>query len=381
MNTKYGEFRLGSEVFSVKNPLTIAEIGTSHNGSIEKAKRLIDKASEAGARAVKFQIVYADEILHPDTGYVNLPTGKIPLYERFKSLEVSIEFYRELAAYSRSKGLLFSASPFGIRSACELASLKPDFIKIASPELNYVQLLKYCAQFNIPMVLSGGVSFLSDIEKAVNLIRHENPGLSIALLHCITAYPAPEKEYNISLINNLSRIFCIPAGVSDHSLDPVLVPALTLTAGGFIIEKHICLSRNEKGLDDPVALEPEMFKKMCSFLKEFSYKDSERTIEELKKLGYCPDLINEVIGSGEKRLSEAEKNNYGRTNRSIHYLKELNAGSVITEKDIAILRTEKILSVGEPPEMLDYFIGAVLQQDVKAGEGLLTQHFLKKGLE
>lgn len=200
---KYGYFKLGSEIFSVENPLTIAEIGTSHNGSIQKAMNLIDAAAEAGARAVKFQIVYADEILHPNTGYVDLPTGKIPLYERFKSLELPISFYKELAEYSRSKKLLFSASPFGFRSAEELAALKPDFIKIASPELNYVQLLKYCAGFNIPMILSSGVSILKDIEKAVSFLRSENKDLPLALLHCITSYPAPEKEYNVSVIKNL----------------------------------------------------------------------------------------------------------------------------------------------------------------------------------
>lgn len=378
MNTKYEEFRLGSEIFSIKKPLTIAEIGTSHNGSIQKAKNLIDAAADAGARAVKFQIVYADEILHPNTGYVDLPTGKIPLYERFKSLEVPISFYKELAEYSRSKKLLFSASPFGLRSAAELVSLEPDFIKIASPELNYVQLLKYCSRFNIPMILSSGVSLLKDIEKALNVLRSENKDLSLALLHCITSYPAPEKEYNISVIKNLNNIFGIACGVSDHSLDPILVPALTLASGGFIIEKHICLSRQENGLDDPVALEPEMFKKMCKFLKKISYQDKELIIDELRKLGYCSNLINEVIGSGEKKLSEAEKNNYGRTNRSIHYLKNLNAGAVISEKDVAVLRTEKILSVGEAPDMLDHFIGAVLQQEVKAGDGLLIRHFLKK---
>ena len=121
MCTKYGAFKLGSDIFSVENPLTIAEIGTSHNGSIQKARNLIDAAAEAGARAVNFQIVYADEILHPNTGYVDLPTGKIPLYERFKSLELPISFYKELAEYSRSKKLLFSASPFGLRSAEELS--------------------------------------------------------------------------------------------------------------------------------------------------------------------------------------------------------------------------------------------------------------------
>ncbi|UTC66227.1 MULTISPECIES: N-acetylneuraminate synthase family protein [unclassified Treponema] len=376
MYNKCEEFKLGSEIFSVKNPLTIAEIGTSHNGSIKAAEALIDAAAEAGARAVKFQIVYADEILHPNTGYVDLPTGKIPLYERFKSLEVSIEFYKELAEYSRSKKLLFSASPFGFRSAAELAALKPDFIKIASPELNYVQLLKHCAKFNFSMILSSGVSLLKDIEKALNFLHSENKELQTALLHCITSYPAPEKEYNVSVIKNLSRIFGIACGVSDHSLDPILVPALTLASGGFIIEKHICLSRNEKGLDDPVALEPEMFKKMCSFLNSFSGKTYDEIIEGLIKLNYSAELINEVLGSGEKKLSPAESRNYGRTNRSIHYLHDLKKGDVITDKDIAVLRTEKVLSPGVEPEMFDSFIGVVLQRPVTAGEGLLMQDFL-----
>ncbi|UTC74326.1 N-acetylneuraminate synthase family protein [Treponema sp. OMZ 792] len=375
---KSGVFKLGSEIFSVKNPLTIAEIGTSHNGSIERALKLIDAAAEAGARAVKFQIVYADEILHPNTGYVDLPTGRIPLYERFKILEVPIAFYKELAEYSRAKKLLFSASPFGLRSAAELAELKPDFIKIASPELNYVQLLKYCAKFNFPMILSGGVSLLKDIEKALNVLRSENKNLNLALLHCITSYPAPEKEYNISLVDNLSRVFDIACGVSDHSLDPVLVPSLTLASGGFIIEKHICLSRKEKGLDDPVALEPEMFKKMCSTLKALSQKTYGEIIEYLKNLNYSLELINEVIGSGEKKLSPAESKNYGRTNRSIHYMQDLKKGDVISDKDIAILRTEKILSPGAAPDMFDDFIGAVLEKNVKSGEGLLMEHFLKR---
>ena len=378
MCTKYGAFKLGSEIFSVETPLTIAEIGTSHNGSIQKARNLIDAAAEAGAKAVKFQIVYADEILHPNTGYVDLPTGKIPLYERFKSLELPISFYKELAEYSRSKKLLFSASPFGLRSAEELASLKPDFIKIASPELNYVQLLKYCAGFNIPMILSSGVSILKDIEKAVSFLRSENKDLPLALLHCITSYPAPEKEYNVSVIKNLSRIFGIACGVSDHSLDPILVPALTLASGGFIIEKHICLSRKEEGLDDPVALEPDMFKKMCSALNSFSKKTYDEIIEGLTKLNYSIELINEVIGSGEKKLSPAESKNYGRTNRSIHYLHDLKKGDVMTDKDIAVLRTEKILSPGEAPEMFDSFIGAVLQRAVKSGEGLLMEDFLTR---
>jgi len=371
--------KLNGKTFCKTNPLIIAEIGTGHNGDINRAKKLIDAAYSSGANSVKFQIVYADEILHPNTGYVNLPTGAIPLYKRFKELEVPAEFYAELADYTRRKDLLFSATPFGIRSADELAKLKPDFIKIASPELNYIQLLKYCAAKSLPMILSTGVSLLADIEKAVGAVHSINEKLPIALLHCITAYPAPESEYNVSLIRNLNAIFNLPIGLSDHSMDAVLVPALSLAYGCFIIEKHICLSRNENGLDDPVALEPDMFKQMCHALKKYSEYSPDEIINDLIKLNYSAKKINEVIGLGEKKLSSAEKENYGRTNRSIHYMKDLKKNSIIKKDDIAILRTEKVLTAGAHPEMFDIFAGAVLQRDVTSGSGTVIEDFIARG--
>ena len=125
----------------------IAEIGTSHGGNIEKARKLIDCAAENGADFVKFQWVYADEILHPETGFVNLPGGKIPLYDRFRELEVSPDFFKECMDYAHSKGLRFMCSPFGLRSLEELVSIHPDAVKIASPELNHIPLLKKLAEY------------------------------------------------------------------------------------------------------------------------------------------------------------------------------------------------------------------------------------------
>ncbi len=372
------DFKLKNNAFSEKKPLIIAEIGTSHNGDINRAKLLIDSARDAGASAVKFQIIYADEILHPNTGFVKLPTGNIPLYDRFKSLEVAPEFYQELADYAKNSGLLFSASPFGLRSTKELADLNPDFIKIASPELNYTQLLEYAASFNIPMILSTGVSKLSDIDKAVNSVQEKAPDLPLSILHCVTSYPAPEDSYNISLIRNLRNIFDIPVGLSDHSMDPVLVPSLSLYFGGFIVEKHICLSRKEMGLDDPVALEPSQFKQMCDALNKYASFEKAHIIEDLIQEGYAKEKIEAVIGTGKKQLSYAEKANYGRTNRSIHYTRDLEMGSRISEGDLAILRTEKVLSVGEAPDTIDYFIGGILQKSVKAGDGALFTDFIKK---
>jgi sialic acid synthase SpsE len=386
----------------------IAEIGTAHGGNIEKARALIDEAASCGADIIKFQWVYADEILHPDTGFVNLPGGSIRLYDRFKALEVSPDFFRECLEYTHQKGLLFACSPFGLRSLEELASIKPDAIKIASPEVNHIPLLRACASYygKIPIILSSGVSTLGDIEKAIALLtggkklgKEENGMVlpPLTLLHCITFYPAPEDEYNVRCVDTLRQIFGIPTGISDHSLSPILVPVLTTAFGGTMIEKHITLSQETDGLDDPVALEAEQFAQMVHavhqaqallnrYRKDFDASKTVRT-EVLESNGktlildaaqaeiirqlcdeFGKEKVMRIIGSGAKKLAPAESANYGRTNRSLHYMTSLSKGHVISQEDISVLRTEKVLTPGISPDFLGTVTGKVLEHDVKAGE-------------
>jgi NeuB family protein len=362
-------FHCGETEFSSdKHVLIVAEVGTSHGGSLTKAKQLIDAAVDCGADAVKFQIVYADEILHPKTGIVDLPTGKISLYENFKRLEVGTEFFEACAEYCKRKKVLFSASPFGAKSAQELAALKPAFVKIASPELNYVQLLEQVAKQDLPVILSSGVSHLSDIETAITVLK-KCLTKDIALLHCITSYPAPEEEYNISLLETLQKIFGVAVGISDHSKNEYLVPALSVSCGAAVIEKHFCLSNDDGGLDDPIALTPDAFTKMVMFVRECTGLAKEECVQKLLQKRFSKELIKKVLGTGEKKLADSEAQNYGRTNRSLHYIHDLKSGHRLTEDDIRILRTEKILTVGDAPALLPYFLGSVLQCDVSAGSG------------
>lgn len=369
--------------------LIIAEIGTSHEGSREKAFELIDAAAASGADAIKFQWVYADEILHPKTGFVKLPTGNIPLYERFRQLECSRDFYREMVEYVHKKGCKFCCSPFGVRSLRELFELEPDIIKIASPELNHYKLLEELNRLRteqaaggktpVPVILSSGVSKLSDIEKAIAITGKQN----VSLLHCITSYPAPETEYNLKLIHNLKAVFGIECGVSDHSLDPVLVPALSVYCGGTVIEKHITLSRKTSGLDDPVALEPEQFALMVhvvhqceAVLNRYGIETGkERILQQLSEQ-FGMEKLEAVLGDGVKKLALAEEANYGRTNRSLHFMTGLKKGHVIQPEDIGILRTEKILTPGISPEFYDSIIGKILSRDAEDGEGVLFSHFM-----
>lgn len=366
-------FRIeGTTFYAHKKVMIIAEIGTGHNGSLQKAREFVDAAFEAGADAAKFQIVYADEILHPDTGFVSLPGGKIPLFDRFRELEVDPGFYAEIGRYCRSRGLIFLASPFGLKSLAELELLNPACVKIASPELNHFPLLRSAASLKRPLILSSGVSTLADIERA---LEATTGAAERALLHCVTSYPAPEEDYNLSVLESLSAIFGIPVGVSDHSLDPLLVPLLAVAHGALIIEKHICLSRADPGLDDPVALPPEEFSAMTKAVRESLTKsgdpDSLRKgiIESLAEK-YGREKIDRIIGNGIKRLAPSEKANYSRTNRSLHFVTKLKAGHPISAEDVRVLRTEKVLTPGLSPEWIDTVVGATLTRDVTAGSGV-----------
>ena len=250
------------------NPLVIAEIGTGHGGDPVKASELLHAAREAGAGCAKFQHVYAREIIHPDTGLVPLPGGPVSLYDRFVGLETEPDFFAVLKEKAETLGLLFLCTPFGARSARELTEIGVRAVKVASPELNHVELLDEIARMALPTILSSGVSTLGDIERAVDRLRSAaGHGPSLALLHCVTAYPAPAEDYNLRILEPLSVLLGLAAGVSDHSRDPVLVPALSVCAGASIVEKHICLSRSDPGLDDPIALPPEEFLRMTDAIR------------------------------------------------------------------------------------------------------------------
>lgn len=351
--------------------LVIAELGTSHGADPVKAAELIEAAAEAGADCIKFQIVYASEILHPNTGEVQLPGGKIRLFQRFKELETEPEFFAKMKEKVEKKGLIFLCTPFGLKSARILKELNPKCVKIASPELNFTALLKEIASYKLPVFLSTGVSKLGDIEKALSYFPKNLPGgeTGICLLHCVTAYPAAPEDYKLRLLPNLSAIFGVPVGISDHSLDPCLIPALGTAMGAPVIEKHFCLSRNDPGLDDPIALPPEDFARMVKAIRRAEKDKPETTIENLS-LQYGSELVEAILGDGVKHLAPSELNNYERSNRSLHAVRDIAKGEIINADMVSSLRTEKNLRPGLPPDWEERIIGRKAAASIPAGEGI-----------
>jgi sialic acid synthase SpsE len=192
----------------------------------------------------------------------------------------------------------------------------------------------------------------------------------------VTSYPAPEEEYNLRVLEGLRRIFGVSVGVSDHSEDPELVPALAVSLGANMVEKHFTLSREGGGLDDPIALEPGAFRRMSATIRRVEEilriggGDGPPRIREEFREAYGSQRVDAVLGDGVKRLAPSEARYYGRTNRSIHARAEIPSGHVIRHEDVALLRTEQNLTPGLPPEFLEEVIGTRVSRTIPAGEGV-----------
>ena len=342
----------------------IAELGTGHAFDLNQAYKLIEAAGEAGADCIKVQIVFADEIVHPLSGQVMMPGGAVPLYDRFKEYEKDGEYYAKIKDYAEKSGLLFLCSVFGLKSLEIAKKLHISLVKIASPELNHYPLLKEIAAWGKPALLSTGVSLLVDIERALEIMKQD-----VILLHCITSYPAPENEYNLKVVPSLSAVFGVPVGVSDHSLHPVLIPALAAISGACVIEKHFTILKTGPGLDDAIALNKEEFAQMVKAVKKAESLSPEGALAWLNE-EYGEERVNAILGNGIKSLAPSEINNYYSTRRSILALKTINKGEIFSEGNIALLRSEKNLKPGLGPEFLPVIYGKKARQRIEAGKGL-----------
>ncbi len=369
-------------------PYLIAEIGSAHRGDLSLARELIHAAAEAGADCAKFQIIYADEILHPSVGLVNLPGGATALYDRFRLLERDIEFYDSLRRECERCGVDFLATVFGKRSLKLLGDLGERRVKIASPELNHIPLLRATRRFAMDapdraaaaadwsppaLILSTGVSTLSDIERATETTRP----CRVALLHCVTAYPAPASQYNLRIIPALRSLFGAETGVSDHTLLTSALSVLAFAVGATIVEKHICLSNRGGGLDDPIALTPKRFASLRRELDAAAEYPADRLLSELR-IRYGAPFVERALGDGVKRLACAEKSSYGRTNRSILARRDIAIGERLDESNCDILRSERNLAPGLAPRFWSIISGCELRRALRAGSGIQWSHVLDR---
>jgi N,N'-diacetyllegionaminate synthase len=319
----------------VGNVHIIAEAGTNHNGNPKLAKILIDTAVKARADSVKFQIINPEHLYLPGKykfGHYDI-TEVIAIRQKTRLAD---EVYRDLAEYAKNQGIAFSASVFDPEGLNLLASMNPPYIKIASTDLNNILFLRKVAEKGIKMIISTGMSPLSEVEHSVNeLVR--TGFRDIVLMHCVSAYPANLASMNLGFIDTLKTIFGFPVGLSDHTQGSIAA-CISLTKGVSFIEKHFTLNKNQEGFDHKYATEPD---ELIQFIEDLHNSYLALSKPE-KKIGKDEDYVKE------------------RARRSIYAARHIRKGETITEEDILIVRPSNILSA----EQVDNVLGKKARTDI-----------------
>jgi N,N'-diacetyllegionaminate synthase len=325
--------------------IIIAEAGVNHNGSMELAKKLIDEARLAGADFIKFQTFITELNISKDAKksvYQEESTGKWETqFEMVKKLELSFNDFFELKHYCEKVGIEFLSTGFDKPSVDFLDSLNPSFYKIPSGEITNKPYLQHIAQKGKNIILSTGMSTNGEIEAAIAVIEAEGIARDrITVLHCNTEYPTPMNDVNLLAMNHIARELGVKVGYSDHTLG-IEVPIAAVVLGACVVEKHFTLDRSLPGPDHAASLVPNELKAMVSAI---------RNVEEA------------IGGSGIKEPSESEMKNISVARKSLHTLKELNAGVMLCKDDLIALRPGNGIS----PMLIDEMVGKILNKDVPA---------------
>jgi len=345
----------------------IAEVGINHNGDLNIAKKMIDAAVEAKCDAVKFQTFKA-KLMYPKTAGNYETDGKVlQIHNAMKKFELPIEWLKELQEYCKNKNISFFSSVSDIWSVDIMEEHNVCAFKTTSYDTTNLPLLEHIAKKNKPIVMSVGAAYLGEVEEAVNTIKKHNNQL--AILHCVTKYPAPEKYCNINVIKTLKLAF--PGyiiGYSDHTEDPIKAPIAAVVKGAKIIEKHFTLDKTIEGPDQRFAVNPEQLKQMVKAIKE--------TEEKLKK-DEKVEVDPIILGSSKKEPTEIEIYVRNFAYRSIFASKEIKANEKITKENIEILRNGENKS-GLKPKYYNQLIekGYKVIKDIKEGKPITWDHFI-----
>ena len=298
--------------------LIIAEAGVNHNGNFEIAKQLVDKAVEAGADIVKFQTCKAENVIsrYADKAeYQKVTTGEADSQlEMVRKLMLTYEEYGQLKEYCDEKGITFLSTAFDLPSVDYLHSIGMKLWKIPSGEITNLPLLIKIASLHEPIIMSTGMSELSEVADAVKVLI-ENGASDITLLHCTTEYPAPYEDVNLKAMETMRDAFDLPVGYSDHTKG-LEIPVAAVARGACVIEKHFTLDRNMEGPDHKASIEPDELKQMVSMIRH----------------------VEVAVGDGVKKVSASEAKNQDIARKSIIAKTAIKTGDIFTEENITTKR-------------------------------------------
>ena len=342
----------GRDIGHNQPPYIIAEMSANHNGSIDNAFSIVDLAKESGADAVKLQTYRPDTI----TMKMNTPEFMIEgglwdgqsLYELYENAFMPWDWHKPLFDHAKKKDITIFSSPFDNSAVDLLEDLNSPAYKIASFEAIDLQLIKYVALTGKPMIISTGMADQEEIEEAI-VTAKEGGCSSLAILHCVSGYPAPASDYNLRTLVDMKERFNLVSGLSDHTIDNTTAIS-SIALGASIIEKHVTLNRNGGGPDDSFSLEKSELEQLC--------KGAYTAWEALGKIDY-----------GRK---SSEQGN-AKFRRSLYFIKNIQKGELITEEHVKSIRP----GFGLAPKHFEEILGKEVSESIKSGTAVSWKQIKK----
>ena len=316
----------------------IAEIGLNHGGSVERALELVDGAAHAGASAIKLQTLYADRLVAaacPAPAHVRAAS----LREFFATFELDLDAHQAVVARARRHGMAVMTTPFAEDVMPALAEIGFDAYKIASGDVTYLGLIGKVAAARRPVVISSGMSDLTDVAAALRAAR-EAGGSELAVLHCVSAYPVPPGSENLRAIATMTDALQVPVGLSDHG-EGLVSAVAAVTLGACIYERHLVLEGDTTAIDAAVSSTPAQLAAII------------RAMEQTRS----------ALGSGVKVCQAAEAVNVTASRRGLYARRSIRAGELVSKDDVIVLRPATRVA----PSQIGTLVGTRLTRDVAAG--------------
>ena len=332
----------GRKIGPQEPPYIIAEMSANHNGDIKNAYGIIDMAIICGANAVKLQTYRADTLtINKDSSEFMIKGGLWDgksLYELYEGAFMPWDWHKPLFEYAKKNNITIFSSPFDNSAVDLLEDLNAPAYKIASFEAVDLPLIKYVAKTGKPMIISTGMADAEEIEEAINAAR-EGGCNELAILHCVSAYPAPASDYNLRTLVDMQKKFGLVTGLSDHTIDNTTAIG-SVALGASIIEKHVTLDRNGGGPDDTFSLEHN----------------------ELKELVEGTKTAWQSLGSIDYGRKSSELGNV-QFRRSLYFIEDIEKGALVTEENVKSIRP----GYGLAPKFFEEILGKKLLKTVKSG--------------
>ncbi|MDO9403329.1 MAG: N-acetylneuraminate synthase [Polaromonas sp.] len=326
------------------NVFVIAEAGVNHNGDLSLALQLCDAALAAGADAVKFQTFRAEDLVvrgAPTAEYQARQTGDQDQYAMLQRLELSEDQHRSIKAHCDRIGIEFFSTPFSVAATDMLVGLGVKRLKLSSGELTHRALVEHAAATQLPLLMSTGMGTMDEIREAVQWAREARGHLrDVVVLHCTSAYPAPDESLNLTAMQSMARDLGISVGYSDHSLG-MEASLAAVALGATVIEKHLTIDVTMPGPDHSASLEPDEFARMVQGIRR----------------------VQAMLGDGVKAPLPAELDTARVARRSVVAARDIAAGEAITA-DMLVCRRP---ATGIAPRDLEQVIGQRLLTAVSAG--------------